>query len=218
MIDAIILALAPVFFVMLLGYAAGKLHIVENHHVDSLNILVMSFALPASLFVATASAPREEMFNLAPLFFILGTVMLAAFYGWYFFARWSGGASRSDASLQALTIAFPNLAGVGLPIAASVIGPSGTVPVALALAAGSIIVSPLSLIIVELDTRTTRTEHEDTGTGLSLMPVMRALWRAVTKPIVLGPALGILASLLELQIGPVPKACLSLIGNAGPGI
>ena len=45
--------------------------------------------------------------------------------------------SKADASLQALTIAFPNLAGVGLPIMSAVVGPSGTVPVAVALASGS---------------------------------------------------------------------------------
>jgi Na+-translocating ferredoxin:NAD+ oxidoreductase RNF subunit RnfB len=41
MSNAIVMALAPVFFVLLLGYAAGKFHIVDNHQVDGLNALVM---------------------------------------------------------------------------------------------------------------------------------------------------------------------------------
>ena len=49
MASVILLALAPVFFVLALGYAAGRFGIVENHHVDGFNKLVMSFALPASL-------------------------------------------------------------------------------------------------------------------------------------------------------------------------
>ena len=68
MSNAILMALAPVFFVLLLGYGAGKFRIVDNHHVDGFNALVMNFALPASLFAATASAPRSEMFEQAPLF------------------------------------------------------------------------------------------------------------------------------------------------------
>ncbi|MGY4455564.1 hypothetical protein ACVWZR_010224 [Bradyrhizobium sp. i1.3.1] len=46
--NAILMALVPVFFVLLLGYAAGRFHVVDNLHVDALNALVMDFAVPAS--------------------------------------------------------------------------------------------------------------------------------------------------------------------------
>ena len=59
-LDYIVMALAPVFFVLLLGFAAGRFRIVDGHHVDGLNALVMDFALPASLFAATASASRRR--------------------------------------------------------------------------------------------------------------------------------------------------------------
>jgi malonate transporter and related proteins len=61
MAHVILMALAPIFFVMALGFFAGRMRAINNHHVDELNALVMNFALPASLFVATASAPRSEM-------------------------------------------------------------------------------------------------------------------------------------------------------------
>ena len=118
------------------AYGAGRLRIVDNHHVDGLNALVMDFALPASLFVATASAPRSEMFAQAPLFLRSRRGDAAAVISpGICSARSFCEASKADASLQALTIAFPNLAGVGLPILSSVLGPAGTVPVAVALAA-----------------------------------------------------------------------------------
>jgi predicted permease len=53
-----LLALAPIFFVLALGYGAGRLRVVDNKNVDSLNAVVMNFSLPASLLEATASAPR----------------------------------------------------------------------------------------------------------------------------------------------------------------
>ena len=150
MANAILMALAPVFFVMALGYGAGWLRIVDNRHVDSLNSLVMDFALPASLFAATASASRSQMIEQAPLFAIFAAIMLVIYVAWYLLARITPAVSKADASLQALTIAFPNFAGVGLPIASAVLGPTGTVPVAVALATGSILVSPLTLILVEM--------------------------------------------------------------------
>lgn len=213
MTNTILLALTPIFFVMALGYGAGRLKVVDNHHVDSLNALVMDFALPASLFAATASAARSEMFAQASLFVIFGGVMLVLFLAWYFVQiRWFG-VSKPDASLQALTIAFPNLAGVGLPILADVVGPSGTVPLALVLAAGSIIISPLSLILVELNVDTA-----GTGVEASRARVLPALKHALTKPVVLAPALGILFSLCGLPTSPVAEACLQLIGHAAPGV
>jgi malonate transporter len=210
MVQAILLALAPVFFVMALGYGAGRFGVVDNRQVDGLNALVMDFALPASIFVATASAPRDETLAQAPLFAILAGIMLAVYLGWYAFARIRGGAA--DASLQALTIAFPNLAGVGLPITAAVLGPSGTVPVAIGLAAGSLIVSPLTLVLVEMSTA------KQGAAGSSSALILRALGRALLKPIVLAPALGIALSLSEIELGRVADACLQLIGDASAGV
>jgi predicted permease len=53
-------ALVPVFFVMFLGYLAGTRRVIDNRHVASLNVLVMTFALPAALFVGVANvAPAD---------------------------------------------------------------------------------------------------------------------------------------------------------------
>src|SRR3954471_14795169 len=128
MTHAILLALAPIFFVLALGFGAGRLRLVDNLHVDGFNALVMNFALPPALFAATASAPRNEMIAQAPLFAIFGGVMLVLFLVWYFGSSRIFRESKADASLQALTIAFPNLAGVGLPIMAGTVGAAGAVP------------------------------------------------------------------------------------------
>jgi malonate transporter len=212
MSNAIVMALAPVFFVLLLGYAAGRFHIVDNHHVDGLNALVMDFALPAALFAATASASRSQMIEQAPLFLVFGLTMLILYVAWYFGMRVFSGVSRSDASLQALTIGFPNLAGVGLPIVSSVLGPAGTVPVAVALAAGSILISPLTLIIAEMSVGKAH------GEEMSTRQILAAVRRALTKPVVLAPALGILLSICDLKLNALADACLSLIGSAAAGV
>jgi malonate transporter len=212
MSNAILMALVPVFFVLLLGYAAGKFHVVDNLHVDALNALVMDFALPASLFAATASASRREMIEQVPLFLVLGVTMLLLYLAWYFAARRFSKVSRSEASLQALTIGFPNLAGVGLPIMTSVVGPTGTVPVAVALAAGSILISPLTLIMAEMGAAKAR------GEDMAARQVLTAIRRAITKPVVLAPALGILFSLSDVSLDALAHASLALIGSSAAGV
>jgi malonate transporter len=208
MINTILLALVPVFFVMALGFVAGKLRIVDNQHVDSFNALVMDFALPASLFVATASASRSQLLAQAPLFGVSSVVMLLVYAEWlYRSAVWK--VPRADASVEALTIAFPNLAGVGLPLSSAMLGPGGNVPVAVALAAGSILVTPLALLVVEMSRSV---GGERTGR------LWVALGRALTRPVVVAPAAGILLSLLDLRLGVITTACLALIGQAAAGV
>jgi malonate transporter and related proteins len=213
MSHVILMALTPVFFVMALGYVAGRWHIVENHHVSGLNALVMSFAVPASLFVATASAPRSEMIAQAPLIAILGADMLIVYLLGYLFLTRLARASTAEASLQALTIAFPNLAGVGLPMVSALLGPTETVPVAVALATGSILLSPPTLILLELSSG-----KEKNDTGISAAQMSRALWHALTKPVVVAPILGILLSLSGLDLDSVTAASLNLIGQAAGGV
>jgi malonate transporter len=56
MSHVILLALAPIFFVMVLGYVAGRLHRIDERHVAGLNSLVMEFSFGANYRVASAEA------------------------------------------------------------------------------------------------------------------------------------------------------------------
>ncbi|MBB4370477.1 malonate transporter [Bradyrhizobium sp. cir1] len=210
--NVILMALVPVFFVLLLGFVAGKARMVDNGHVEGLNAVVMDFALPASLFAATASAPRDGITEQAPVFLVFGVTMLVIYAGWYWFERSFFAVTRSDAAVQALTVGFPNLAGVGLPIMSTVLGPAGVVPVAVALATGSILVSPLTLVIAEISASKVR------GTDAPASPVLTALRRAFAKPVVWAPALGVVFSLSGLKLDPLVHACLVLIGSAAAGV
>ena len=115
--------------------------------------------------------------------------------------------------MQALTVALPNYAGVGLPIASAILGPKETVSVAVALAAGSILVSPLTLMLLELSGGKGKTDAD-----ISAARVGRAMLHALTKPVVLAPALGILLSLSGLNLDSVAGASLDLIGQAAGGV
>ncbi|MGY4506198.1 malonate transporter [Bradyrhizobium sp. GM24.11] len=210
--NVILMALVPVFFVLLLGFVAGKAGVVDNFHVEGLNALVMNFALPASLFAATASAPRDRITDQVPVFLVFGLTMLIIYVAWYWFERTFFAVTRSDASVQALTVGFPNLAGVGLPILSTVLGPAGVVPVAVALATGSILVSPLTLVIVEMSVSKTG------GADAPAHPVLTAVRRALVKPVVWAPALGVVLALSGLNPDALVHACLVLIGNAAAGV
>jgi predicted permease len=85
MSHVLLLTLAPIFFVLILGFAAGRMRRLDSHHVAALNSLVMEFSLPAVLFVACASTPRSEMMQEGSVFAILCVAMLIPCLFWYYF-------------------------------------------------------------------------------------------------------------------------------------
>jgi predicted permease len=58
-IGGLVGALFPVFFVLALGYFAGKRNAFDADHAAELSKVALGFALPASLFVGMTEIPRE---------------------------------------------------------------------------------------------------------------------------------------------------------------
>ena len=156
MLNIILSSLVPVFFVMALGYLAGWVRDMDNQHVAELNALVMDFALPAALFVAMVQTPRILLLQQSTLLFVLALSMLVI-YGLIFGLQKSlFKLDTPQAAVQSLTVAFPNLASAGLPLVGSVFGARKTVAVHISIAVGSIVLSPLTLVLLEAGEQTAR--------------------------------------------------------------
>ena len=210
MTDILINALVPIFAVMALGYVAGWIRDIDNHHVAELNALVMDFALPASLFAATASSSRVLLLAQLPLLAVFIVSLLALYALSYWMQRRFFGLGSSEASLQALTIALPNYAAAGLPLIAAVFGAADTIYVALAIASGSIVLSPPTLAILEAN----KAPAGERNLGV----VLRAIGSSFLKPIVLGPLAGIAFSLLGIPLPDAVSRSFDLIGQAAGGV
>ena len=104
MLHVIIMTLAPIFSITMLGPLAERMRAIDDHHVGELNALVMDFALPASLFMATASSSRREIMAQGPLFAILGAVVLGSLTILVHFGRQVSQASVDTDALQARTV------------------------------------------------------------------------------------------------------------------
>jgi malonate transporter len=204
-------SLLPIFAVMALGYFDGWVRDIDNQHVGELNALVMDFALPASLFVATATTPRATLFAQWPLLLTLAVAMLALYALSYWMQRRLFALGSTEASVQALTIAFPNYAAAGLPLIAAVFDASHAIYVALAVAAGSILLSPLTLAILEADKASAGGSK---GSGL----VFRAVGRSLLNPVVLSPIIGIAVASLGIPLADSIREAFTLIGQATGGV
>ena len=200
----ILASLAPVFLVMALGYAAGRVKVFDNHNIGSLNALVMDFALPAALFTAMAQASRDAMIAQDQLALVLLGAMVSAYGVTYFVERFWFGSDRRESALIALTASGPNVGSAGLPIVAVLFSKSASISVAVAVAVAAIVVTPLSLILLE----------SADGKGADVLTVLR---KALLQPIVIAPVLGLACSLAGFAPPPLVESTLTLVGQGASG-
>ena len=202
-------ALAPVFFVMGMGYYAGYIKRVDNQNVRTLNLFVMRFALPSALFTAIAHTPRAVIVGNGPLMGVLAISMLTFYVIFFIMQRRLFGQDIGPASMQTLTSALPNYASVGLPLLGAVYGPSSALSVAVAIAVGATTVSPLTLFFLS--------SAANTDEGPAAKRFFHALQHTVGAPIVWGPLAGLLLALSGFQLPEIANRCFNLIGTATAG-
>lgn len=210
----IIHALAPIFVIMLLGFWAGKAGMVDNKNVSLLNIFVMDFALPATLFSATVQTPWAGIVAQSPLVLVLVLTgaMWITYAAIYFLATSVFKRTPQDAAVLTLTVALPNYAALGLPILGSVLGEgaSTSLSVAVSIACGSVLMTPFCLLILEREKA--RAAGENSGSTLAMLPVL--MWRSVKKPIVWGPLLGVVLSAIGIKMPEMLLASIKPLGLA----
>jgi malonate transporter and related proteins len=206
MLNLILNSLVPVFFGIGLGLVGGWTRDVDNHHVGELNALVMDFAVPASIFAAVVTTSRGTLIDQLGLALVLTVTMLLV-YALVFVMTWKAYSSTpAEASIQAITTGFPNCASAGLPLIASLLGRQHTVSVAVAIACGSIFMSPITLAIAGLK-----------GKPACFATIASAFLAACKKPIVLAPIIAVIFVFTGIQLPEPLENSFLLAGEVSGG-
>jgi malonate transporter and related proteins len=209
-ISILAFALIPIFFGLLLGYFAGIRKFVDNHDVHSLVRFVMNFALPCSLFTAIAHTDRAMLRSQGGLVAVLGLVYLALFFLAWFVERKVFRSNAADSAVLALTLGFPNATAVGIPLLDALYGQSAAAATAMGIAIGAVTISPITLAILE---RSKLKGHAHSPAG----QIASSMWKAVKRPVVWAPVLGVLAALVRLHMPDFVNRSLTVMGNATAG-
>ena len=109
MIDILIKDILPIFVIMFLGYMAGKRKVFNSTDSKVLNKLVLTYALPAALFVSIVKADRAMLFDdlkltIVSLVVITGMFLWAYFSCYKFFKH-----TKSEAAVCALISGSPTI-------------------------------------------------------------------------------------------------------------
>jgi malonate transporter and related proteins len=207
MLEILANSLVPVFAGLLLGYVAGLRKVVDNKDLRTLITFVMSFAVPCALFTTIVRAPHPLLWGQSKVALVLATVYLVIYALVYFSARRIGKLTAADSSVLSLTLAFPNAAAIGFPLLPAVYGNGSSVSVSVAIAVGAVTISPITLAILE-----SNTGAHDHLSAFSRIYV--SLWRAVRRPVVWAPVLGVLVVAIDLAVPSYLDRSLAIFGTA----
>jgi malonate transporter len=199
-------ALTPIFVGLIAGCLAGKAKVVDPLNISGLVVFTMSFALPCSLFMSIVRTPRGELPQLKWIAFVLTITYSLVYALMYFVSRRSLRIPASDSAVIALTIAFPNVVAIGLPLLSAIYGPTAAAAAAIGVAIGAVTVSPLTLAILQMEKDRERRQHD--------FNLLRVWLGACTKPVVWAPVLAGVFLLLPWNLPPVLQRTLDIFGNA----
>jgi malonate transporter and related proteins len=213
-IGGLISALLPVFFVLALGYFAGKRNAFDADQAAGLSKLALTFALPASLFVGMTDIRKDLLLQQGPLVLALILSHAGLFLVVWLILR-SFKSLRGTASIiYALVLATSATPVFGLAVLEPILGATSAGAVGLVALAINLTVPP-AVILLEMDAAG---KHPEGAAGGSRSPVLTGLSAGLKSPLLWAPILGIVLVLASVRLPPVVAACFQLIGSTTSGV
>lgn len=221
MIDVIFGALLPVIVTLALGMLAGWRHDEDLKAAQSLNRMVLIYALPLALFAGTIVLPKEELLSDWRLVAVLLVGTVVPYLIAYIAARYLFRRDRQAAALQGMAFGFPSIAFTGIPILTPLIGNKATIVVDVAGLTGNIIILPLTLILLSYSQNGALSKDalEKSHNAASVAKAVGAALRhALTQPVVLSPVLAVVIVLTSTHLPAIVTNSFRLLGSTVGGL
>jgi malonate transporter and related proteins len=213
-IRGLVEALVPVFFVLALGYLAGKRNAFDADQSAGLSKLALNFALPASLFVSMTEIRKDLLLQQGRLVLALIIAHLGLFLAAWVLLRmvkWLRGTASTIYALALATSATPVF---GFAVLEPLLGPSAGAAVGL-VALSINLTAPLAVVLLEMDAAG---KHAEVAGSSRQSPVLTGLSSGLKSPLLWGPILGITITLTGHHLPTAVAACFELIGSATSGV
>lgn len=199
---AIIQDIFAIFFVLFLGYIAGRRSLFDQNQAAGFNHLVLNYCLPALLFVSIANSSRETLFSDVRMLGLSVVVLLSFYFLCFFLAKSAFGHDRREAGIAGLSAAAPTVGFLGMAVLTPLYGGSAALSVAIVALVVNVLLVPLGMFFVA-----------PAGTRPSA-----ALLHAAKEPVVLAPLIAIILVIVGLRPPEIIQAPLALIGHATSGV
>jgi malonate transporter len=213
-VSGLVAALLPVFFVLALGYAAGKRNAFDPDQAAGLSKLAVSFALPASLFVGMTDIPRNLLLQQGRLVLALILAHVGLFFVAWVALGLMPAVRGTPAILYALMLSTSATPVFGLAVLEPILGPTATGAVGLVALSINLVV-PATVVLLEVDAARRGTVAKG---GPPSSPILSGLSSGLKSPLLWGPILGIAIVITRIPLPRVIVACFQLIGSTTSGV
>lgn len=205
-------SLFPLVFIMLLGWLSGKLGYTHRKDATVLATVVIRFALPFHLFIGALNTNSDKIKNFSFMAVLviglMGSYLLTLILSRYVFRH-----DIKTSAIQSLVCAFPDMAYFGAPVLAVLIGPEGFLGVLIGNLVTSVLMIPLTIILIRMGDKDSDIETLHPG-----KLIMQNLLRAVRNPIVWIPVSGVVLSLAGVQLPHLLSAPIEMVGKIAGGL
>ncbi|QEM90287.1 AEC family transporter [Kosakonia radicincitans] len=205
-------SLFPLVFIMLLGWLSGKLGYTHRKDATVLATVVIRFALPFHLFIGALNTNPDKIKNFSFMAVLviglMGSYLLTLILSRYVFRH-----DIKTSAIQSLVCAFPDMAYFGAPVLAVLIGPEGFLGVLIGNLVTSVLMIPLTIILIRMGDKDSDIETLHPG-----KLIMQNLLRAVRNPIVWIPVSGVVLSLAGVQLPHLLSAPIEMVGKIAGGL
>ena len=213
-LSGLVTALLPVFFVLVLGFAAGKRNEFSADQAGGLSKLATTFALPASLLVSMTQIPKELLLQQGRLLVALLCAHVGLFFASYFALSFVKSLRGTPAILYALMLATSATPVFGLAVLQPILGNTATGAVGLVALAINL-VTPAAVVLLEVDAA----KHQTPGDpGRVSNPLVTGLSSGLKSPLLWAPIVGIAIVVAGIHLPKAVAASLELIGEATSGV
>jgi len=214
-VSGLVGALAPVFFVLALGYIAGKCNEFDIDQAAGLSKLALNFALPASLFVSMTSIPKNLLLQQGRLLLALTIAHLGLFFAVWIVLNRVKSLRGTSSLIYALAVSTSATPVFGFAVLQPILGATAGPTIGLVALTINLTV-PLAVVLLAMDEAAKRSQVK-VG-ALSVNPVLTGLSAGLKSPLLWAPILGIMLTLSGRHLPMQVAACFDLIGSATSGV
>lgn len=201
---AVLSITAPIFILIGLGFVSVRGGLVNREQLRGMGTFVITFALPALVFNALAKRPLSDVLNLPYMgAYALGS--LAIFAIGFAVAFWLRRQGVSRSAIMALGVSVSNSGFIGYPIALTVLGEQAAVALALGMLVENLLMIPLALMLAESGQQQAQSKWAVLGETLK---------RLLKHPIIVGISLGLVVSLLGIDLPTLLSRPIDMLASA----
>ena len=231
MFDIILTDIIPIFVIMLLGFAAGKKNVFSYNSAQIFNKLVLTYALPAALFVSIVKADRSMLFADLKLTLVSLVVIVALFMWAYYSCYKFFKHTKSEAAVCALIAGSPTIGFLGFAVLDPIFGTTANTGLVVAIV--SIVVNAITIPIglsllnsgggkVSQEPVADSTEGGAKPEGeikrISDWANDHAVVHALMQPVSWAPILAVILVLCDIKFPAILDPNFELIANANAGV